>query len=75
MLTSRFSGNSPVADGYVFNLRVTPKAVSQPGWYTLNADPLSTTTGKKHFSIDSDSPTIHVHADRTAGPNDPPVGD
>ena len=71
MLTSKFSGNLPVADGYVFSLSVTPKTVSRPSSYTLNADPLSANTGRRHFYIDSESPTIHVHPDRTAGPGDP----
>ena len=71
MLTSKFSGKSPMVDGYVFSVSVTPKTVSQPSSYTLNADPLSANTGKRHFYIDSESPTIHVHPDRTAGPGDP----
>lgn len=71
MLTSKFSGNSPVVDGYVLNLSVPPKTASQSSSYTLNADPLSATTGKKHFYLDSDSPAIHVHTERTAGPGDP----
>ena len=71
MLTSKFSGNPPVADGYVFNLSVTPKTVSQPGSFTLNADPLSATTGKNHFYIDSTGASIHFNPSRSAGATDP----
>src|SRR5216684_1071660 len=39
MLTSKFSGNPPIADGYVFHLSIVPKAPSLPTCYTLNADP------------------------------------
>ena len=72
MLTSKFLGDPPVADGYVFNLSVTPKTVSQPSSYTLNADPLSATTGKLHFYIHSNSPALHVNPNRPAGADDPP---
>ena len=74
MLSSKFSGKSPMADGYVLSLSVTQKTGSQPSSYTLNADPLSASTGKKHFYIDSESPTIHVNPERTARPNDPHPG-
>ena len=66
MLTSKFSGNPPIADGYVFNLNIIPKASSQPTSYTLNADPQSAATGKNHFYIDSNGGTIHVNPDRTS---------
>jgi len=69
MLTSKFAGDPPDCDGYVLNLKVTP---NQPGSYTLNADVDSDNAGGRHFYIDSTSPAIHVHADRPAGPSDPP---
>src|SRR5882724_12516619 len=37
MLTSKFAGNPPSADGYIFTLKVTPKTPSTPSSYTLNA--------------------------------------
>lgn len=75
MLTSKFSGNPPAADGYIFTLKVTPKTVSQPTSYTLNADPQSDTTGKNHFYIDSNSSTIHVNPNQPASATDPPPGE
>jgi type II secretory pathway pseudopilin PulG len=73
MLSSKFSGNSPAADGYVFILRLTQKISGQSGSYVLNADPQSNTTGGKHFYIDSTSPAIRVNPDQPAGATDPPV--
>ena len=73
-LDTRFSGNPPVADGYIFTLKVTPKSPSSPSSYTLNADPQTDATGKNHFYIDSNGGTIHVNADQPAGPNDSPLG-
>ena len=71
MLTSKFSGNPPLADGYVMTLKVTPKSASQPTSYTLNADPQSDGSGKNHFYIDSSDSSIHINPDQAAGPNDP----
>jgi prepilin-type N-terminal cleavage/methylation domain-containing protein len=78
MLDTRFSGNPPVVDGYIFTLKVNPKTTSAQTTYTLNADPQQAdgigATGKNHFYIDSTAGTIHVNADQAAGPNDPPLG-
>jgi prepilin-type N-terminal cleavage/methylation domain-containing protein len=78
VLDSRFAGNPPSTDGYVFTLKVTPKTPSQQTSYTLNADPQSTeglgATGKNHFYIDSTAGTIHVNQDQAASPTDPPLG-
>ena len=71
MLSSKFSGNPPVADSYILTLKVTPKTATAPTSYTLNADPQSDSAGKNHFYIDSTDSSIHVNPDQTAGPNDP----
>jgi type IV pilus assembly protein PilE len=71
MLTSKFSGNPPLADGYIYTLKVTPKSASQTTSYTLNADPQSDSSGKNHFYIDSTDSSIHLNPDQPAGPNDP----
>ena len=73
MLTSKFSNDPPESDGYIFSLKVTPKTSNQPGSYTLNAD--SDNTGRKHFCLDSTSPTIHVNSDQPASATDPPLGE
>lgn len=71
MLTSKFAGNPPVPDGYVYTLKVTPKSASQPTSYTLNTDPQSSRDGTNHFYIDSTDSSIHVNQTQPAGPNDP----
>lgn len=75
MLTSRFTGNPPDLDGYILNLKVTPKTSNHPSSYTLNADFESEATGRRHFYIDSISATIHVNPDQPASATDPPLGD
>ena len=71
LLTSKFSGNPPATDGYVFNLNIVPKTSSQPTSYTLNADPQSVATGTNHYYLDSNSSTIHVNPDQPASASDP----
>jgi prepilin-type N-terminal cleavage/methylation domain-containing protein len=71
LLSSKFSGNPPSADGYVLTLKVTPKTATAPTSYTLNADPQSDNAGKNHFYIDSNDGSIHVNPDQPSGPNDP----
>ena len=71
MLTSKFEGNPPSPDGYVFTLKVTPKTAGSPTSYTLNADPQSTGTGTNHFYIDSADSSIHLNPAQPAGPGDP----
>ena len=72
MLTSKFAGDRPTPDSYVFSLNVMPKTSGQLSSYTLNADPKSDAMVGRHFYIDSTSPTIHVNPDQPAGPADPP---
>jgi prepilin-type N-terminal cleavage/methylation domain-containing protein len=71
MLTSKFEGNPPSPDGYIFTLKVTPKTAGAPTSYTLNADPQTTRSGTNHFYIDSNDSSIHVNATQAAGPSDP----
>ena len=73
MLTSKFSNDPPESDGYIFSLKVTPKTSNQPGSYTLNAG--SDNSGRRHFYLDSTSPTIHVNPDRPANGRDPLLGE
>jgi Tfp pilus assembly protein PilE len=73
MLTSKFSGNSSTADGYVLTLKVTPWTSSHPASYTLNADPQSVNTGTNHFYIDSSTYYIHINPNQSASANDQPL--
>src|SRR4029453_17159989 len=39
LLDTRFSGSTPVVDGYVYTMKVIPKSTSQQPGYAINADP------------------------------------
>jgi type II secretory pathway pseudopilin PulG len=71
VLTSKFAGNPPSADGYIYTLKVTPKTAGAPSSYTLNADPQNEGSATNHFYIDSSDSSIHVNAAQPAGPGDP----
>ena len=77
MLDARFAGTSPVVDGYVFTMRVTPKSTTQQPSYAINADPQQSegvgATGKNHYYLDANTNTIHVNRDQPATANDPPI--
>jgi prepilin-type N-terminal cleavage/methylation domain-containing protein len=78
LLDTRFSGTTPVVEGYLFQMKVIPKSTTQQAGYTVNADPQVTegvgATGKNHFYLDSNSNTIHVNANQPASLTDPPIG-
>lgn len=78
LLDSRFAGTTPVVDGYVYQMRVTPKSTTSQAGYAINSDPQVTegvgATGKNHFFLDSDSNTIHVNPTQPATVTDPPIG-
>ena len=71
MLTSKFEGNPPSPDGYIFTLKVTPKTAGSPASYTLNADPQTTGSGTNHFYLDSSDSSIHINQTQPAGAGDP----
>ena len=74
LLSSKFTGNPPSTDGYIFTLKVTPKSATQPTSYTLNADPQGDATGGNHFYIDSADGSIHTNATQPAAATDPALG-
>lgn len=76
-LDQRFKGASPVVEGYVFTLKVTPKSGSASAMYTVNADPKeenpSNATGAQHLYLDASSNVVHGNPTRTATASDPPL--
>ena len=78
LLDSRFDGTTPVVDGYVYTMKVTPKSTSAQPSYTINADPQvaggTGATGTNHYYVESDSNTIHVNREQPATATDPPIG-
>ena len=71
MLTSKFAGNPPNADGYIYTLKITPKTAGAPSSYTLNADPQNEGSGTNHFYIDSSDSSIHLNQTQPASASDP----
>jgi prepilin-type N-terminal cleavage/methylation domain-containing protein len=78
LLDSRFSGSTPVVDGYVYTMKVIQKSTAQQAGYSINSDPQVregvSATGRNSYYIDSDSNTIHVNATQPATVSDPPIG-
>jgi type IV pilus assembly protein PilE len=73
-LDKRFAGDAPVVSGYIFTIKITPKASGQPAFYSINADPQKSdglgATGKNHYYIDANSDTVKVNDQQPAGPDD-----
>lgn len=78
-LDKRFAGDAPVVSGYVYTMKLTPKASGQPAFYTVNADPQQGeglgATGKNHYYLDANSDTVKVNEQQPAGPEDPPLSE
>ena len=77
-LDQRYAGESPVVDGYIFTMKVTPKATNQPPGFAANADPQVseglTATGKRHFYMGTDTNGVTANATQPATAKDPPAG-
>jgi len=77
-LDSRFAGEAPEVEGYIYKMAVTPKAAGQQAAYQVNADPVKAdgfnATGKQYYYIDSSKSETHVNETQPAGPADPPLG-
>jgi len=59
--------------GYTFSYSIlTQDAQGHVTGYALNADPLTSTTGQRHFYTDQTS-VIRVNLSTTAGPSDPAI--
>jgi outer membrane lipoprotein-sorting protein len=76
-LDQRFKGTSPIVEGYVFTMKVTPKSGSASAMYAVNADPKeenpANATGAQHLYLDATSNVVHGNATRPATANDPPL--
>lgn len=74
-LDDRFAGDAPVVQGYVYTLKVIPKAPNQAPSYTLNADPQVPNgigaTGSRYFYIDPNVSGIRVSNEQPATATDP----
>jgi prepilin-type N-terminal cleavage/methylation domain-containing protein len=77
-LDKRFTGDTPLVDGYIFRMALTAKSGNQPPGYGVNADPQKptglTATGSRFFYIGSDVGTPTSNNEKPATPEDPTVG-
>ncbi len=73
-LDERYAGDEPLVSGYIFRLKVTPKAGNQPATYSVNADPQEAgATGSRYFYIDSRVNATRENSQQPATATDPPV--
>jgi len=77
-LDERYKGNTPVVNGYVFTMKVTPKSTTNQADFACNADPQNSegvsATGRRHFYIDAAVSTVRENPDQPATANDRPIG-
>jgi prepilin-type N-terminal cleavage/methylation domain-containing protein len=77
-LEARFKGDTPVVDGYIYRMTITPKSGTNPPGFGVNADPQKptglTATGNQFFYIGSDTGGPRTNPERPATAEDQPVG-
>ncbi len=71
-LSEEFTGDDPVSNGYVFKLKITPKASNQAPAYIVNADPqeggVASPTGERRFMIDSNTSSPRILNEESTSP-------
>ena len=76
IFASTVSGDPPVASGYVYTVRVQPRAGTQAPSYSVNADPVRAegrdATGRRHFFASSEVIGIRFNESRPATKDDKP---
>lgn len=77
-LDERLSGEKPVVDGYIFEMKVVNPNETKPAFYSINADPQVAeslfATGTSHFYYDSTLGTTRsTDENRQAKANDPTI--
>ncbi len=70
----RFAGDAPEVSGYIYIMKVTPKAPGQRPFYSINANPSKPgETGGRYFYIDPDVGTARSNDEKEASATDPPA--
>lgn len=73
-LDQRFAGDAPDISGYIYTLKVTPKAPGQPAFYSVNASPSKPgDTGGRYFYVDPNVSTVRSNEEKEASATDPPA--
>jgi len=77
ILQITFDGETPARSGYVYNVRLTPKAGERQPAYSVNADPVRDkgreATGRRHFYVGSEAIGMRYNEERPATASDKPV--
>lgn len=75
LLDKRFTGDSPVDNGYIYTMTITAKTGTAPPAYAVNANPQEPgSTGDQYFYVGSDTSAIHTNHDKPASAQDPVNG-
>ncbi|MCA1594486.1 MAG: prepilin-type N-terminal cleavage/methylation domain-containing protein [Acidobacteria bacterium] len=75
LMDKRFTGDSPVDNGYIYTLTTTAKSGTNPPTYSVNANPQQPgSTGSQYFYTGSDTSAIHNNPDKAASAQDPVNG-
>jgi prepilin-type N-terminal cleavage/methylation domain-containing protein len=73
-LDDRFAGDAPVMNGYIYTMKVTPRAPGQRAFYTINANPEQPgSSGRRYFYLDPDVGTTRQNNDQQASATDPTI--
>jgi len=75
-LDEKFKGETPIVNGYVFKMAITPGSTTGPPKYEIWADPQSagaTGTGSRHFYTSSTLSTIKGNDNEQAKETDPSI--
>ncbi len=72
-LNENLKGENPVFNGYTFNLKVEKRAAGKSPFWSVNANPESTSSGIRHFYLDSNLSSIRVNEEGEANPQSPPL--
>jgi Tfp pilus assembly protein PilE len=71
-LSSKFAGDAPVIDGYIYVLALKKATADQKPSFTVSASPESSATGTRHFFIDDTSSSVRSNPNQPASAHDPP---
>jgi hypothetical protein len=74
LVDSLLGAATPVKSGYSFTYSAGTAANNVISTYTLNADPVNSSTGQRHFFTDQSGVIRATTAAQSAALTDPPIG-
>ena len=76
-LDERYTGQTPVVNGYIFTMKVEDPSPTKPAFYSINADPQVSegisATGTAHYYFDSTLGTTKTNEEGPAKATDPSI--